>query len=254
MTDATTVGGQAQRLAGKTAIITGGASGIGLCAVKRFLAEGANVVSVDLNDDAVQASVKGAGDKAFGKAVDITDPDGVEALVAETIDRFGKLDIYYNNAGIPQIACNVEDLELDEFRRQCEVNLTGCFIAAKTVIPRFKAQGSGVLLFTASVSGLRPRPQLAGYTAAKAGAIGLAKQIAIEVAEHNIRVNAVCPVSTDTPMLKQFGVGDHTTAKATPMGRLSQPEESAAAAAWLASDDASFITGHAFAVDGGRSI
>lgn len=244
----------ARRLEGHTAIITGGASGIGYASVQRFAAEGANVVSVDLSADAAAASVERLGENTLSFATDVTEPDAVGEVVAKTIERFGRLDCYFNNAGVPQIACAVEDITDEEWERSLSVNLSAFFYAARVVVPPMKAQGSGVILVTASISGVRPRPRLAAYTAAKGGAVNLTKALAIELAEFGIRVNAVCPVSTDTPMLSQFGVGEHTTAKATPIGRLARPEESAATAAWLASDDASFITGSAIGVDGGRGI
>ncbi len=244
----------AERLKGKTAIITGGASGIGLASVHRFLAEGANVVCVDLDADRAAASVEGAGDRGTSVAADVTDKAAVQAVVDSAIERYGAIDCYFNNAGVPMVAAGVDETTDDAWDLNVAVNLTAFFYAARIVVPHMRERGGGTLLVTASISGVRPRPMLSAYTAAKAGAIGLAKQLAIELADTGIRVNAVCPVSTETPMLAGFGMGDHVTAKATPVGRLGRPEEMAAAAAWLASDDAAFITGTAFAVDGGRSI
>jgi 3-oxoacyl-[acyl-carrier protein] reductase len=254
VSDTATIEVSAERLKGRTAIITGGASGIGLASVRRFLAEGANVVSLDLDGDGAEASVASAGERGLGLAVDVGDADAVKRAVSHTIDRFGALDCYYNNAGVPMLASFVEDISDEDWQRVLNINLTAVFYAARVVIPHMKARGSGAFLVTASISGVRPRPRLASYTSAKGGAIALAKQLAVEVAEFGVRVNAICPVSTDTPMLSQFGVGDHITANATPMGRLGRPEEVAATAAWLASDDASFITGAAIGVDGGRSV
>jgi 3-oxoacyl-[acyl-carrier protein] reductase len=244
------------RLAGRTAIITGAGSGIGRASVERFLAEGANVVAADINGDAAEAVVgaANAGDRAVATATDVTRAAAVQQAVDVALERFGSLDIYYNNAGVPQIAALVEDVDDETWRRVLDVNLTAIFIAARIVVPIMKQQRSGVILVTASMSGIRPRPQLSAYTAAKGGAVNLAKALAIELAEYGIRVNSVNPVSTNTPMLSQFGSGDHTTANATPLGRLGQAEEMAAAAAFLASDDASFITGSALQVDGGRGI
>lgn len=246
----------AGRLEGRTAIITGAGSGIGRASVERFLAEGANVLATDIDGTAVQETVAAtkAGDRAVATATDVTDAAAVQRSVDLALERFGSLDIYYNNAGVPQIAAPVEDVDDETWHRVIDVNLTAFFIAARIVVPIMKRQGSGVILVTASMSGIRPRPHLAAYTAAKGGAVNLAKALAIELAEFGIRVNSVNPVSTDTPMLGQFGSGDHTTAKATPLGRLGQAQEMAAAAAFLASDDASFITGTSLQVDGGRGI
>jgi 3-oxoacyl-[acyl-carrier protein] reductase len=244
------------RLQGRTAIITGAGSGIGRASVERFLAEGANVIAADVNGAAVEETVAAAaaGDRAVATETDVTDSAAVQRMVDLALERFGKLDIYYNNAGVPQVAALVEDVDEQTWHHVVDVNLTAIFIAARLVVPIMKRQGSGVILITASMSGIRPRPQLCAYTAAKGGAVNLGKALAIELAEFGIRVNSVNPVSTDTPMLSQFGAGDHTTAKATPLGRLGQAHEMAAAAAFLASDDAAFITGSALQVDGGRGI
>ncbi len=242
------------RLEGKTAIITGGASGIGRASVARFGEEGANVVALDINGEAAEQAVFGLANRGLGLAVDVTDASAVARAVEMTVDRYGRLDCYFNNAGIPMIVANIEDTSDEEWERNIAVNLTAFFQAARIVVPVMKRQGGGVILVTASMTGVRPRPRLSAYAAAKGGAVNLAKALAIELAEFDIRVNAICPVSTDTPMLKQFGAGDHVTAKATPMGRLGQPEEMASTAAFLASNDASFITGSAILVDGGRGI
>lgn len=246
----------ARRLEGRTAIITGAGSGIGRASVERFLDDGANVVAVDIDGDAADATVAAtdAADRAVAATADVTDAAAVQSVVDLALERFGSLDVYYNNAGVPQVAARVEDVDDDTWHRVIEVNLTAIFIAARIVVPIMKQQRSGVILVTASMSGIRPRPQLCAYTAAKGGAVNLAKALAIELAEFGIRVNSVNPVSTDTPMLSQFGAGDHTTANATPLGRLGQAREMAAAAAFLASDDASFVTGSALQVDGGRGI
>jgi 3-oxoacyl-[acyl-carrier protein] reductase len=242
------------RLRGRTAIITGGGSGMGLASVRRFLAEGANVVSVDINGDAAEKSIEGAGDRALAFSADVTDARAVERVVIATVERFGTLDCYYNNAGVAMVVSSIEDTSDQEWERNIAVNLTAFFVAARIVVPIMKRQNSGVLLVTSSMTGIRPRPRLSAYAAAKGGAITLAQALAHELAEFGIRVNAICPVSTDTPMLADFGAGDHVTAKATPLGRLAKPEEIAATAAFLASDDASFITGSSILVDGGRNL
>lgn len=246
--------GVTRRLEGKTAIITGAGSGMGLASVERFLEDGANVVAVDINAEAAEAAVADAGDRAVAYGTDVMDTAGVEQIISETVARYGRVDCYFNNAGVPMIADDVENVSDEVWRKVIDVNLTAFFIAARAVVPVMKEQRSGVILVTASVSGIRPRPRLSAYAAAKGGAIILAKELAMELAEFGIRVNSVNPVSTDTPMLAQFGPGDHRTANATPLGRLGRADEVAAAAAFLASDDASFITGSAVNVDGGRGV
>lgn len=243
-----------RRLVGRTAIITGAGSGMGLSSVERFLAEGANVVAVDLNGDAAALAVAAAGDHGTAIEADVTDADAVQRAVDQTVERFGTVDCFFNNAGLAQKVDAVENLSEDVWRRVMDVNLTAFFYAARAVVPIMKGQGSGVILVTSSMSGIRPRPGLAAYNAAKGGANLFAKALAIELAEHQIRVNAICPTATDTPMLSEFGAGDHITSKATPLGRLARADEMAATAAFLASDDASFITGSTIMVDGGRGI
>lgn len=244
----------ARRLHGRTAIITGGGSGMGLASVKRFLSEGASVVAVDLDGAAAEQAVAGHEESAFAEGADVTDVVAMQRVVEQTVERFGSLDCYFNNAGVPMVASPIEETSDQEWQRNIAVNLTAFFIAARIVAPIMKQQGSGVILVTSSMTGIRPRPNLSAYAAAKGGAVNLAKALAIELADFGIRVNAICPVATETPMLKQFGPGDHGTAKATPLGRLARADEIASTAAFLASDDASFITGSAILVDGGRNL
>ena len=254
MSERDSTGASSGRLAGKTAIITGAASGMGRASVERFLRDGANVVGVDLDGVAVESVLADAGDRGLARQADVTSSAEIERIVHETVERFGTLDCYFNNAGAPMAAEFVEDVTDEAWRKVIDVNLTAFFIAARAVVPVMKRQGSGVILVTSSMAGVRPRPKLSAYTAAKGGANLMAKGLAIELAEFGIRVNAICPVATNTPMLSQFGAGDHTSSNATPLGRLAEPEEIASTAAFLASDDASFITGSEILVDGGRGI
>jgi 3-oxoacyl-[acyl-carrier protein] reductase len=243
------------RMTGKTSMITGAGSGIGYAAVERFLAEGGKVVAMDIQEAGLQALRATHGDEHLLTLIcDVSDQQAIDAAVDATITRFGSVDVYFNNAGIPFVAKPIEEVNDVEWDRNITVNLKSILIAARAVVPVMKRQGGGSFIITASMAGLRPRTSLSPYSVAKGGAVHFAKALAIELAPHQIRVNAVCPVAADTPMLAQFGVGDHITPNATPMGRLVAPEEIAAMALFLASDDASFVTGLAIPVDGGRSI
>lgn len=242
------------RLTGKTAIITGAGSGMGAATVDRFVAEGANVVGVDLHIEGLDAMAAKHGDRFEARQGDVTDREFIRSVVNGSVERFGDLDIYFNNAGTAFAAKPVEEATDDEWDLAIDVNLRAIYIAAREVVPIMKKNGRGSFIITASMAGVRPRANLNPYTIAKGGAVHMAKALAIELAPDLIRVNAICPVAADTPMLAQFGAGDHITAKATPMGRLVAPEEIAAAATFLASDDSQFITGLAIPVDGGRSI
>ena len=250
-----TVSSVGPRLTGKTSIITGAGSGMGYAAAERFLAEGGNVVAVDLKEEGLKKLEDAhGGDALLTRTVDVTDADGVKALVDETVERFGAIDTYFNNAGVPFVAHLLEDVTDEEWDLSMDVNLKAILYAARAVVPVMKKQGHGNIIITASMAGMRPRRELLPYTVSKGAAVHMAKAMAVELAPDQIRVNAVCPVATETPMLAEFGAGDHITANATPMGRLGQPEEVGAVALFLASDDAGFLTGLAIPVDGGRSI
>jgi 3-oxoacyl-[acyl-carrier protein] reductase len=243
------------RLTGKTCVITGGGSGMGRAAVERFLAEGGDVVALDINEEGL-ASLKDAHgeDHLLTMRCDVADRHSSDAAVDATLDRFGKLDVYFANAGLPFFAKPIEETTDEEWDRIMDVNVKALFIAAQKVVPIMKEAGGGSFVITASMAGLRPRPNLLPYTISKGAAAHMAKAMAIELAPHHIRVNAVCPVAADTPMLQQFGAGDHITANATPLGRLASAQDVAAAALYFASDDGSFITGVTLPVDGGRGI
>jgi 3-oxoacyl-[acyl-carrier protein] reductase len=248
----------AQRLDGKIAIITGAASGMGKASVERFLEEGATVVALDIAQDGLDALEIPAG-RGRAERVDVTDGAAVQDVVDRTVTEYGRLDVYFNNAGVAQYASGVVETTFSDWQRIIDVNLTAAFLAAQAVVPHMRAQKSGCFLITASTAGLRPRPNLLAYNASKFGVVGLAKALALEVGGDNVRVNAICPVAANTPMLEQFGYGTHDeTAKlltsATPLGRVAEPAEIAAVAAFVASDDATFLTGLAIPVDGGRTI
>lgn len=250
-----TVSSVGPRLTGKTSIITGAGSGMGYSAAERFLAEGGNVVAVDLREDGLKRLAAAHGSDALvTRTLDVTDAAGVAELVGETVDRFGGLDCYFNNAGVPFSAKEIESVTDAEWDLMMDVNLKAILYAARAVVPVMKERHGGSFIITASMAGVRPRPSLLPYTVSKGAAVHMAKAMAVELAPHQIRVNAICPVAADTPMLAEFGAGDHITPNATPMGRLVTAEEIGAVALFLASDDAGFVTGLSIPVDGGRSI
>jgi 3-oxoacyl-[acyl-carrier protein] reductase len=246
------------RLDGKTAIITGAASGMGRAAVIRFLELGANVVAVD-RDAAGLETLDLPASRAATAVVDVTDEPAVHALVADAIDRFGQVDTYFNNAGVPMRVKPMWEVTAEEWRAIAEVNVTAILIAVRAVIGHMRERRSGSFLVTSSTGGLRPRPNMSAYTASKAAAITAVKTLALEVAADGVRANVICPVAADTPMLAEFEFGERTQTieqliEATPMGRLATAEDVANAAAFLASDAAAFLTGIALPVDGGRTI
>ncbi|MBL8807235.1 MAG: glucose 1-dehydrogenase [Rhodospirillales bacterium] len=250
------------RLAGKTAIVTGGGSGFGEGIARRFAAEGAKVVVADI-DEAAARRVAGAVTKAGGTTLavraDVSKADDTKRMVAAAIEAWGRLDILVNNAGVSHR--NGPMLGVDEatFDRIFAVNVKSIYLAAQEAVPVFRRQGGGVILNTASTAGIRPRPGLVWYNASKGAAISLTKAMAVELAPEKIRVNCLCPVAGETPLLATF-MGEDTPEKraqfraSIPLGRLSTPEDIANAALYLCSDEASLITGVAFEVDGGRCI
>src|SRR4051794_8595097 len=231
-------------LDGKVAVITGAGSGIGRATVRRFAAEGARVLAADR--DFARAHETCAGlPHATPHRVDVTRREDVEALLAP-LDR---LDVYFNNAGIPEQAKPLAEITREEWDTVIDVNLTALFLAAQVAAPKLKG---GVLLVTASIIANRPRPGLAAYVASKSGVVGLARALAVELAP-DVRVNVINPGPANTPMLGGFGF-DADPAQALPLKRLIEPEDIAGAAAYLASDDARAITGAVFNVDAGRDL
>jgi 3-oxoacyl-[acyl-carrier protein] reductase len=250
------------RLKDKVAIVTGGGSGFGEGIARRFAAEGAKVIVADINDRAgqkVAGAIASTGGSADFIHADVTLGKEVAAMIARAVERFGGLDIVVNNAGMPQR--NGPMLGVDEatFERIFAVNVKSIYLAAIHAVPVLERRGGGVMINTASTAGLRPRPGLVWYNGSKGAAISLTKAMAIELAPKKIRVNCLCPVAGDTPMLADFMGGDTPENRArfiasVPLGRLSRPEDIANAALYLASDEAAFITGVALEVDGGRCI
>jgi 3-oxoacyl-[acyl-carrier protein] reductase len=251
------------RLANKVAIVTGGGSGFGEGMARRFAAEGARVAVADIdaaNGERVAAAIRAAGGAATFARTDVARAGDVEAMVRATLDAFGRIDILVNNAGYTHR--NQSMLSVDEaaFDRIFAVNVKAIYLAALAVIPVFRRQGGGgAILNTASTAGLRPRAGLSVYNASKGAAITLTKSMAVEFAPDRIRVNCICPVAGETAMLADFMGGDTPENRArftasVPLGRLSLPEDIASAALYLCSDEANFITGTAFEVDGGRCV
>lgn len=246
-------------LENKVALITGAGSGFGEGMAKRFAEGGAKVAVVDRDEAGAKRVAAEIGANAIAIAADIAKEADVNAAIAATIEKFGRIDILINNAGIGHKPQNAELVEPDEFDRIIGVNIRGIYLAARAIIPHFKENGEGVILNIASTGANRPRPNLAWYNATKGWVVSATKALAIELAAFNIRVNALNPVAGETPLLTTFMGEDTEEIRAKfrasiPLGRLLKPEDLAEAAAYLCSPQASMITGVALDVDGGRSI
>jgi 3-oxoacyl-[acyl-carrier protein] reductase len=247
-------------LNGKVALVTGGASGIGRATAARFVAEGAKVVVADRNLDGAELVAKELGDDAVAAGVDVTEAAEIAAAVALAESTFGKLDVLSCNAGFTGYPVHAIDADPDEFDKIFAVNVKGVWLCARAAIPALRRAGGGAITITGSVMGERTRPGFGAYASSKAAANHLARTLALELAPDQIRVNALAPVATDTPMLPLFlGRGDPEKARAAfigsiPLGRLAEARDIADAAVFLASDAARFLTGVVLPVDGGRSI
>ena len=250
------------RLQAKVAIVTGAGSGFGLGIAKRYAQEGARVVVNDIhvaNGERVAAEILAAGGDAAFFAGDVSSDQDVGALVRFTLDHFGDLDIVVNNAGTTHRNQPLLNVTEDEFDRIYRVNVKSLFLTARHAVPHFRAKKGGVFITIASTAGVRPRPGLTWYNGSKGAAIVTSRSMAAELAKDNIRVNVINPVAGETGMLAQF-MGEDTPERraqfvaSIPLGRLSQPSDIATAAVFLASDEASFITGACLEVDGGRCV
>ncbi len=251
------------RLLNKVGLITGSGSGIGRASAVLFSQEGARICVADIDKEGGQQTVdsmKQKGLDAIFVHTDVTKASDVERMVKVTLDHYGKLDILFNNAGIGMPFMPIEQIEESLWDKIMDSNVKGTFLGCKYAIPAMKRQGGGVIINTASISGVRPRPGNAAYSASKGAVIILTKSLALELAPFKIRVNCINPVVVDTPFLeKNIDMNQLEEAKKTmlstiPLGRLCQPEDIAHGALYLASDESAMVTGESLNVDGGRGI
>ncbi|MEP7241918.1 MAG: SDR family oxidoreductase [Devosia sp.] len=245
------------RLANKTAIVTGGASGFGAGIVRKFVAEGARVMIADINGDGAAMLAKELG--ALTQQVDLSEAASVETMARATLAAFGRLDILVNNAGVSHMPAPLDEISEADFDRVVAVNIKSVYLTARALVPHMKANRSGAILNIASTAAVSPRPRLSWYNASKGWMVTATKSMAVELAPLGIRVNALNPVAGETPLLKTFMGEDTPEIRAKflstiPLGRFSTPEDMGNAACFLCSDEASMITGVALEVDGGRVI
>lgn len=248
------------RFEGKTAVITGAASGFGRGMAEAFVREGANVMIADLNGDGAAAVAASLGSSAESVACDVSKADDVEAAIAQTEAVFGTPDIVINNAGWTNRNAPLLDTDEATFRKIYDINVLSIFHMTKTMVPRWRANGGGIMINVGSVAGIRPRPGLTWYNSSKGAVNLMTRSLAVELAPDKIRVCAIAPVVGATGLLESFlGKPDTPENRAAflasiPMGRFCEPADVAGAALYLASDDARFITGVVLEVDGGRTI
>ena len=244
------------RLEGKRAIVTGGGSGFGEGIVRKFAAEGARVLVADINSAAAARVAEATGGQAV--AVDVSSGESVAAMAKAAMAAFGGLDILVNNAGVTHLPAALEEVSEADFDRVFAVNCKSVYLTARYLVPVLKA-ARGCILNVASTAGLSPRPRLSWYNASKGWMITATKAMAVELAPAGVRVNAICPVAGETPLLKSFMGEDTPEMRAKflstiPLGRFSTPTDMGNAACFLCSDEASMVTGAALEVDGGRCI
>jgi NAD(P)-dependent dehydrogenase (short-subunit alcohol dehydrogenase family) len=254
------------KLDGKVGIITGGASGIGAATVRLFVQEGANVVIADKLDDRGKCLAEELGEKSVYLSTDVSKEADVKALIEHAVTKFGRLDVLFNNAGIPGPHGPIEEIPVEGFDEVIAVHLRGVFLGMRYAAPVMKQQGSGTIINTASIAGIMVGAGSHPYSAAKAAIIHLTHTVAMELAESGVRVNCICPGAIATPI---FGKGLGLTPKDAdktvemikigfapmqPLKRCGLPEDIAKAALWLANEDSSFVNGHALVVDAGASL
>ncbi len=243
-------------LAGKVAIITGASRGIGAATARAFANAGA-AVALAARDDralaALAAEIQETGGQALAVPTDVSEPAAVERLVQRTLDRYGRLDVAFNNAADGHMPAPLADLAMDDFERAIRVGLRGVFLSMKYEIPAMLANGGGAIVNMSSTAGLQGVRGMSGYVAAKHGVIGLTESAALDYAASGIRVNAVAPGPILTERLAALSEEQRApVARAVPMGRVGLPAEVAALVAWLCSDQAGFLTGAIIPIDGGR--
>lgn len=251
--------GIASDVTGKRILITGGASGIGAASALLLASRGAKVVIGDMAEEmgeSVAQQGRDAGNSIVFKKVDVTSGDEVRALFDFAVETLGGLDVVVNNAGIDHKPSPMHELSDEDFDRNIDVNLKGVWHCMRAAINCMIPNGGGHVINVASIAGLRSAPMISAYSAAKHGVMGLTKSAAHEYARANIRFNAVCPSFIDTPMVRNTMAtmnerAQQATVKASPLRRLGEVDEVSAAIAWLASDESSFMNGHAFTLDGG---
>jgi len=248
------------KLKGKVAIVTGAASGFGAEIARQYVAEGAKVAVADINANGAKEVAASLGANAIAVVCDVTKRADIDALVAATVERFGGLDIVVNNAGWTHRNQPLLDVDEATFDRVYDINVKSIFHMTHAVVPLMRKQKSGVILNVGSTAGIRPRPGLTWYNSSKGAVNLMSKSLAVELGPDNIRVNAICPVMGATGLLEAFmGMPDTPENRkkfiaTIPLGRLSEPRDIARAAVFLASDDAEFISGVEFPVDGGRTV
>lgn len=245
------------RLDGRIAVITGGGGGIGSAIASRFAEAGAVVVLSDLRSDAAEATasqLRDAGYQATSASTDVTVRADVEGLVAKTVDEFGRIDIFINNAGIMGPTAPLWEVTDESWDQVLAVDLRSVFLGCRAVAPRLRAQGHGAIVNVASIAGKEGTPQLGPYSVAKAGIIALTKVLGKELIQDGVRVNCVAPAVIETPLLEQLPAeAVQTMLDKAPMGRLGTADEVAAVVHFLASDAASFVTAQCYDVSGGRA-
>ncbi|MEP3246013.1 MAG: glucose 1-dehydrogenase [Sneathiella sp.] len=251
------------RLENKVAIITGAGSGFGEGMAIRFAEEGAKIVVSDINEAAARKVADDINSKGGSAIVDVTDvsvKSDVEAMTKATLDAYGQIDILVNNAGMPQRNGSMFDVDEETFQKIYDVNVKSIFLTTQSVVPVMLEQGGGNVVNIASTAALSPRPGLVWYNSSKGAVLTMTKSMAVELAPQQVRVNALCPVIAQTGMTVEFMGGVDTQeirdkfVSTIPLGRMNTPKDLANAALWLASDEASFITGVSLEVDGGRCI
>jgi NAD(P)-dependent dehydrogenase (short-subunit alcohol dehydrogenase family) len=252
------------RLDGRTAVVTGAAGVIGTATMQLLAARGARIVAVDCKDEHLRAAIASlpTSVEALAVTADVTREDEVEGYVRAAVDRFGQIDVFFNNAGIEGAIAPIVDYPVETFRRVLDVNVIGVFLGLKHVLPVMLKQNSGSIINTASIAGLMGTPQIAAYAASKHAVIGLTKSAAMECAATPLRVNCVCPGMIESRMLTAIVEGRNPTdtpipteriVDRIPARRLGAPAEVASIVAFLASDEASYVSGAAYTVDGGRT-